>query len=279
MIIEFEVHNQILERTDSQDIVNKNKNIYKCRFTFEENSEWIDANKFVIFTDGWGNSSTVHLGKEGNVLSCLIPDKVLRGSYFQVSVYAGDLVTTNNVSIALIQSGYNRENGFTPHPTHHHPNRYYHPAHHHHHDFCYDSEDIFVEIFDRLDNSIDSIIYNDNTLHLFCQDKLMESIYLPFILESELEGLVNDLVTRFIATGLPTATTESDGLFSKEDKAKLDSIEVGANNTVVDTVLDDESENPISNRAVTEALEGKEDSYNIVERIDDLIVDLINKGE
>lgn len=277
-ILEFEVHNQILERIDSQDIVNMNKNIYKCRFTFEEESEWANANKFVIFTDGWGNSSTVHLGKESNVLSCLVPDKVLRGSYFQVSVYAGDLVTTNNVSIALIQSGYNRENGFTPHPVHHHPNRYYHPAPHHH-EYCCNDEDIFVEIFDRLDNSIDSIIYDNNTLHLFCREKLMESIYLPFVSNQEVQELVNDLVTRFINTELSTATTETDGLLSKEDKLKLDTIEIGANMTLVDDSLDGESDNAISNRVVKQALDGKEDSYDIVERIDDLIVNLINKGE
>ena len=104
-ILEFEVHNQILTRIDSQDVLNKSRNIYKCLFTFEEDSEWINLNKFVIFKDGWGNSSTVHLGKSSNTLSCLVPDEILRGSYFQVSIYAGDLITTNNVSVALIHSG------------------------------------------------------------------------------------------------------------------------------------------------------------------------------
>lgn len=255
--LEFEIHNQILTRIDSQDIVNKNKDVYKCRFTFEEDSEWVNLNKFIIFKDGWGNSSTVHLGKSGNILTCLIPDKVLRGSYFQVSVYAGDLITTNNVSVALIQSGYVNRRKECPH----------------------DHKDIFVEIFDRLDNTVDSIVYDNNTLHLFNRNIIMESIYLPFVHEDELGELVEDLVNRFITNKLPTATTESDGLLSKEDKEKLDSIEYGANKLVVDTELDEDSENPISNRVVTQALDGKEDSYNIVERIDDLIVDLIEKGE
>ena len=273
--LEFEVNNQILKRIDSQDIVNKNKDVYKCRFTFEEDSEWVDLNKFVIFKDGWGNSSTVHLGKSGNVLSCLVPDKVLRGSYFQVSVYGGDLITTNNVSIALIQSGYsNRRIPYHPNPTK--PHLHY-PYHNHcHHD---DGGDVFVQIFDRLDNTIDSIIYDNQTLHLFREDTLIESVYLPFILEEEFPSLVEDLVNRFINERLPLASSDSDGLLSKEDKEKLDGIEEGANRIIVDDILDGESDNPISNRVVSEALDGKEDSYDIVERIDNLIVDLINKGE
>lgn len=275
-VLEFEVNNQILSRIDSQKIINKSENIYKCRFTFEEDSEWSDANKFVIFKDGWGNSSTVHLGKKGNVLSCLIPDKVLRGSYFQVSVYAGDLVTTNTVSIALIQSGYGHKFGHPPHYGHHH---YWHypydnpkpHLHHPHHD-----GDIFTEIFDRLDNCIDSIVYDSNTLHLFSYDTLMESIYLPFIDEQEFENLVEDLVNTFVNNRLSPASSESDGFMSKEDKIKLDNIEDGANHIVVDTTLDVNSENAISNNAVTMALDGKEDSYNIVERMDELIVNLIN---
>lgn len=280
-VLEFEVHNQILTRIDSQDVMNKNKNVYKCRFTFEEDSDWIDANKFVIFKDGWGNSSTVHLGKDGDVLACLVPKEVLRGSYFQVSIYAGDLITTNNVSVALIQSGY-VEKRHSCHPHGHYPYDkpypHLHHPHHHSHNHCHDKEDIFVEIFDRLDNCVDSIVYDNNTLHLFSKDSLVESIYLPFINEDEFEDLVNDLFNQFIST-VGTVTEESNGLMSSEDKVKLDSVEEGANKTVIDTVLDLDSGNAISNGCVTEALNGKEDSYDIVERIDDLIINLINEGD
>lgn len=256
-VLEFEVKNQTLTRVDSQDVVNKSKNIYKCRFKFEDESEWIDLNKFAIFTDGWGNSSTQHLGKQGNILSCLVPDKVLQGSYFKISVYAGDLITTNNVSIALIQSGYN----------------------HHRKHSCYEnSKDIWVTVFDRLDNTIDSIVYDNNTLHLFNRDVILESIYLPFVSEDEVSTLVNALVDNHI-NDLPVATTDTNGLLSSEDKIKLDSIEEGANKVQVDNSLNSDSENPISNKIVTEALSEKEDKYDVVERIDNLIVSLINNGE
>ena len=257
-ILEFEVDNQVLKRIDSQDIVNNSENIWKCQFTFDENSEWVDINKFVIFKDGWGNTSTVHLGNENNVLSCYIPNKVLRGSYFYISVFGGGH-TTNNVSIALIQSGYK------PHCA----SPYYKCG----------EKDIFREIFKRLDKSVDSIVYDRHILNLYCKDKLLESIYLPFLLEDEFSELVEILVREYVDTNLPTATNSSNGLLSKEDKEKLDSIEEGATNIVVDTVLDEESSNPISNSTVTKALNMKEDSYDMVERLDDLIVELINNGE
>ena len=116
-------------------------------------------------------------------------------------------------------------------------------------------------------------------MHLFGYESLIESIYLPFVDEEEFEGLVATLVERFINNNLTVATDESDGLFSSEDKVKLDSIEFEANKTVIDTELNSDSDNAISNKCVVEALNGKEDSYDIVERIDELIVDLIEKGE
>ena len=54
-----------------------------------------------------------------------------------------------------------------------------------------------------------------------------------------------------------TATEESDGLMSAVDKTKLDGIETGANKTVVDAALDAGSTNPVQNKAVKTALDGK----------------------
>lgn len=285
-VLEFEIHGQILTRVDSHDIVNKNHNIYKCRFTFEENSEWDNTNKFVTFTDGWGNSSTQHLGKSSNILSCMIPDKMLKGSYFKISVYGGHLVTTNNLSISLIQSGYHKYNYHR-----NHPGKCYYPHHYdkYWHDYDYgEFNDIFVEIFDRLDSTIDSLIYDNNTLHIFNGNHLVESIYLPFVTEDDVNELMTTVITDYIQNQ-STATSESNGLMSSEDKVKLDSIESGANYTIIDDSLDMHSDNAISNKAVSNVLDNineeinkldsdKEDKYDIIERIDNVIVELINKG-
>lgn len=53
------------------------------------------------------------------------------------------------------------------------------------------------------------------------------------------------------------ATAKADGLMSASDKSKLGSIEYGANKTIVDAALDASSTNPVQNKAVKSALDGK----------------------
>ena len=57
--------------------------------------------------------------------------------------------------------------------------------------------------------------------------------------------------------GTAVATASANGLMSKDDKAKLDDVETGANKTIVDAALDAASENPVQNKAVKAALDGK----------------------
>lgn len=59
--------------------------------------------------------------------------------------------------------------------------------------------------------------------------------------------------------GTAVATTSANGLMSTADKAKLDGVEAGANKTTVDAALDAASENPVQNKAVKAALDGKLD--------------------
>lgn len=54
-----------------------------------------------------------------------------------------------------------------------------------------------------------------------------------------------------------TATATAPGMMSAADKAKLDVVEDGANKTVVDAALDADSANPVQNKAVKAALDGK----------------------
>ena len=59
--------------------------------------------------------------------------------------------------------------------------------------------------------------------------------------------------------GTAVATPTADGLMSASDKTKLDSVEDGANKTTVDAAMDAASENPVQNKAVKAALDGKLD--------------------
>lgn len=55
------------------------------------------------------------------------------------------------------------------------------------------------------------------------------------------------------------ATTSAAGLMSAADKVKLDGVESGANKTVVDSALSASSTNPVQNKAVKAAMDGKLD--------------------
>ena len=57
--------------------------------------------------------------------------------------------------------------------------------------------------------------------------------------------------------GTAVATASANGLMSKDDKAKLDGIEEGATKTIVDDAMSDTSTNPVQNKAVKAALDGK----------------------
>lgn len=57
-----------------------------------------------------------------------------------------------------------------------------------------------------------------------------------------------------------TVTTSANGLMSKEDKSKLDGVATEANKTVVDSSLSSSSTNPVQNKVVNSALNGKANS-------------------
>lgn len=104
MDLEFDVNNQILTRVDNNKLVNKSRNYVQCNFSFIT-SDWEDLDKFAIFSSPKHNHYVVHLGTLMRG-SAVVPSDVLLGDYFQVSVYGGDLLTTNRVKINLIKTGY-----------------------------------------------------------------------------------------------------------------------------------------------------------------------------
>ena len=57
--------------------------------------------------------------------------------------------------------------------------------------------------------------------------------------------------------GTAVATASANGLMSAEDKTKLDGVEDGATKTIVDDAMSDTSTNPVQNKAVKAALDGK----------------------
>lgn len=173
---EYTINDQILERTDDTTIIAQSKNIVKTLFHFN-GTIWDNIDKFAIFTDSWGNKTTIHLGK-AETCSCIIPNGCLNGTFFKLTVYGGDLITTNDVTIPLMSSGYTK--------------------HHHHTNNCgHDEKDIFVDIFTRLDNTIDNIVVVDKCLQCYSNDKLVDSVCLnSFVDEAQLDELIQSIVTK-----------------------------------------------------------------------------------
>lgn len=77
------------------------------------------------------------------------------------------------------------------------------------------------------------------------------------VINSKLTTIDNEL--RMKATN-NVATTSANGLMSSTDKEKLNGIAAGANKTVVDSTLSTSSTNPVQNKAIKNALDGKADS-------------------
>lgn len=73
-----------------------------------------------------------------------------------------------------------------------------------------------------------------------------------------LSGVTSNIQTQLNnKAGTRTATTAANGLMSSTDKSKLDGIAEGANKTTVDSTLSSTSTNPVQNKAVYTALQGK----------------------
>jgi len=78
---------------------------------------------------------------------------------------------------------------------------------------------------------------------------------------------------------IPTEVSETEaGLMLSEDKVKLDTIEEGANKTIVDTSLSDTSENPVQNKVIKTELNSIQEAIPTVGYISNDIIDGICGG-
>lgn len=169
--LSFSIYGQYLKRVDVKTIANKSKNILECKFNFKTDI-WNEVDKFALFKNRTDTYS-MHLGT-GNVVDCIVPWEVLKGKYFKVTVYGGDLITTNEVTIPLVKSGYTDDITPTREPT----------------------KDVFIEIFESLDNKIDEIKWEDDSIKCYSNGKLKDVINLPFVTEDELQELIQNIVTK-----------------------------------------------------------------------------------
>ncbi len=97
-MLEFNVKNQIISRTDSFDVVADSKGYLKVAFTFTE--EWTGE---IIAIFGSDN-------KYYNVIladnCCIVPWEVIKAPFFTVSAVCGDRITANVVRVDVERSGF-----------------------------------------------------------------------------------------------------------------------------------------------------------------------------
>ena len=98
MKIYFDVNKTILKRKDDNILASYSKNIDKCVFNCDDC--WSDIYKYALFTSALNKQYIEDLGF-GHKVSCVIPDEVMKGNYFSVSIFGGDRKTTIQEDILI----------------------------------------------------------------------------------------------------------------------------------------------------------------------------------
>ena len=91
-MLEFNVKNQIISRTDNFDVVADSQNYLSAEFTFTE--EWTGS-VVAVFGGADGKFYDVLVAEN----KCLVPWEVIKAPFFTVSVFCGDLITANIVRV------------------------------------------------------------------------------------------------------------------------------------------------------------------------------------
>ena len=114
MQLNFSVKEQTLTFDNPEKkVVEKSQNYLTAKFTFCE--EWKEATpKTAIFTAAKGDVFKQPLDDNGG---CVVPWEVISYPHFSVSVFGGDLITTNKVAVPVTKSGYGEGGSSSKTPT------------------------------------------------------------------------------------------------------------------------------------------------------------------
>ena len=109
MTLNFIVNKQSLSKHKSQNdnrVVADSKNYLKAKF-YLQSEDWKGQLCYALFTYQ-GQTWKKVLGAEDDVEAneCFVPEEVIHAPGFTVSCYCGDRITTNEVKIEVISSGY-----------------------------------------------------------------------------------------------------------------------------------------------------------------------------
>ena len=104
MKLHFTVKETILKRIDDNLLASYSKNKDKC--VFHCCHKWENIYKYALFIDVSGKQYIRDLGL-GEDVSCEIPEDVMKGNYFSLSVFGDDSKTTTQENILIQPSGFN----------------------------------------------------------------------------------------------------------------------------------------------------------------------------
>lgn len=129
-IVKFQVNGQHLKRVDKVVVVNKLRNILVAKFEFKQG--WSELTPFAIFKNK-KKSYCIPISMEENIGECVVPHEVLQSKWFKMTLFGGNLITTNELTIYLVESGYTTDISSTAEP----------------------SADIFVQVYEELSHKAD----------------------------------------------------------------------------------------------------------------------------
>ena len=154
MLFEFKIiKNEISKVNKPQKI--RSRNVFnKCKFYFDEDT-YKGKELFVTFISKNGAYQHIPLGQWANVVSCLLPSKFLKDSYFKVVAYAKNSSKTNTLSV------------FTK-------GRYKNKI---------EYEDALNYLLKELDKKIDNVIYENNQIKCYSGDTLLDTIFIETVIE------------------------------------------------------------------------------------------------
>ena len=167
MILNFKIQEKVLTKINYQEPV-KSSSINKCKFYFDEKT-WKDLDIFVVFKNNFGYSTMVPLGKYTPVMSCTIPNRIVKNKYFKMFIYAKDHFRTNTISI------------ITPH-------------------YCKTKTSkqlALKDVIDKLNHKIDNILFEDNQLKCFANGKLIDTIYIDNVDEVLIDERIQSSLVSF----------------------------------------------------------------------------------
>lgn len=156
MLFEFKIYNRELIKVNDRHVVNIDA-FNKCKFYFQKDI-WDNKEIFVTFINEYGYSQVIMLGKWAEVLSCTIPDIFLKGKYFRIFVYSKDSFKTNTLKINI-----NKKTCSTSKTQRHEAINY---------------------LIDELKTKIDNIVFEDNQLKCYSNNKLVDTIFIDNVDES-----------------------------------------------------------------------------------------------